>query len=521
MRKGALATMLALLVTGAVAARADEEAPKDTKGAEKAAPASPAAPRKFVTRHHVTAGGRDIAYTATAEDIDIKDNEGKPTARFFTISYIEDGKKAEDRPITFVFNGGPGSASIWLHFGLVGPKRIDIPSDASDPGAPPYHLKDNPSTILRATDLVMVDPIGTGYSHALGEKKDKDFWGYDEDADSVAEFIRTFITVHDRWNSPKYVLGESYGGIRTALLVPRLQQNLNIALNGVVMISPAINMGALPFATNGNDLTYATHLPTLAATAYYHHKLPDQWPNLQTLLTEVENFASGEYLQALFQGDALAAETKSQVADKLHRYTGVSKQYILNSDLRLYAPRYVKELMRDEGMALGFLDSRYAQKELDKASEFPNNDPFGAKTGPIYVSLFQSYLRDELKVDINDRYAPQNGEANQSWKRPQGGNGAFAGYVDTTGSLAQGTKDNEAMRVFTANGYYDLATGYYANGYMLHHSGIDPARMTIKNYEGGHMMYLVQSSLEALSNDIVTFMQASEQPSHAQVIRAQ
>jgi carboxypeptidase C (cathepsin A) len=469
MRNATLAILLTLFVSTTAAVRADD-APKGDKSADKAA-AAPAPARKFVTHHRFTAGGVDIPYTATAEDIDLKDRDGKPTARFFTISYIAEGvKRQEDRPITFFFNGGPGSASIFLHLGFVGPRRIDIPNDAQDPGAPPYRLKDNPSSLLRFTDLVEVDPVGTGFSRALGEKKDADFWGYDEDADSVADFIRAFLTVHDRWNSPKYVLGESYGGIRGSMLVPRLQGELNIGLNGVILISPAINMGALPFVTDGNDLTYVTHL-------------------------------------ALFRGDSLSEAEKGQIADKLHRYTGVSKRYILNSDLRLYAPRFAKELMRDEGMATGFLDSRYAQKELDNASEFPNSDPFSAKTGPIYVSLFHQYLRNELGADIQEPYLPHNGEANQSWKRRQGATGAFAGYVDVTGDLAQGTKDNEALRVFTASGYYDLATAYFANAYMLHHSGIDPARVTIRNYPAGHMMYLNQGSLDQLTKDIGEFIQ--------------
>lgn len=505
MRKATIAILLSLIVWTTPAVRADEA--KGDKGGDQAA-AAPAAPRKFVTHHRFTAGGADIPYTATAEDIDLKDRDGKPTARFFTISYLAEGvKRQEDRPITFFFNGGPGSASVFLHLGFVGPKRIDIPSDAQDPGAPPYRLKDNPSSLLRFTDLVEIDPIGTGFSRALGEKKDADFWGYDEDADSVAGFIRAFLTVHDRWNSPKYILGESYGGIRASMLVPRVQGDMSIGLNGLILISPAINMGALPFATSGNDLTYATHLPTLAATAWYHKKLPDSWPSLQELLTEAEKFASGEYLQALFRGDSLSDAEKGQIADKLHRFTGVSKQYILNSDLRLFAPRFAKEVLRDEGMATGFLDSRYAQKELDKASEFPNSDPFSAKTGPIYVSLFHQYLRNDLGVDIQEPYLPQNGEANQSWKRRRGANGAFAGYVDVTADLAQGTKDNEALRVFTASGYYDLATAYYANDYMMHHSGIDPARMTIRNYPAGHMMYLHQDSLEQLTKDIGEFIQ--------------
>jgi len=449
-----------------------------------------------------------MAYTSTAEEIFIKDNDGKDTASFFSIAYTKDGvTRAEERPITFVYNGGPGSASLFLHLGLVGPKLIDIPSDASDPGGPPYKLRDNPSSILRATDVVFVDPIGTGYSHALGEKKNEDFWGYDEDADSVAEFIRTYVTQHNRWNSPKYLLGESYGGIRSSMLVPRLQGNMNVGLNGVILISPALNMGTLPFITAGNDISFATTLPALASAAYYHHKLPDQWKDSDTLLKEVEKFASTDYLLALFQGDSLDKTTRDRIADSLHRYTGLPKQYILQSDLRINALRFTKELLRDEGKSVGGLDSRYAQEELDRVAELPDNDPFDAKTGPIYVSLFQSYMHNDLGIDMERHYFPQNGEANGKWKRPANRRGAFAGFVDVTAALAQGTKDNDTLRVFSASGYHDLITSYFANKYMLQHSGIDPKRLLIKDYPGGHMMYLYRPSQEAVSNDIVAFIE--------------
>jgi carboxypeptidase C (cathepsin A) len=407
--------------------------------------------------------------------------------------------------VTFVFNGGPGSASIWLHFGLVGPKLIDIPSDASDPGAPPYRLRDNPWTILRASDLVFVDPVGTGYSHALGDRKDDDFWGYDEDADSVAEFIRTYITMKNRWNSPKYLLGESYGGIRSAMLVGRLQSKLSIALNGVILVSPALNMGTLPFDVTGNDLPYATHLPALAAAAHYHGKLPDKWPDLRSFLDEVEAFAGGDYLLALFKGDDLDAGEKRAIAERIHRYTGLSTDYVLRSNLRVHALRFIKELLRDEGKSIALLDGRYAQDELDDAAELPGGDPFD-KTGGIYVATFQSYLRNDLGVDFTKRYMPTNPDAGNNWKRPPARNHAFAGYIDTTGTLAQGTKDNEALRIFSAAGYHDVTTSYFATAYMLHHSGIDPDRLTIRNYEGGHMMYLYQPALESLSDDIVAFI---------------
>ncbi len=492
-----------LAAVSILAAETDED--KESTATEAAAP--PPDPINISTRHKLRSGGTDMAYTVTAEEIYLKDADDKYTASFFTLSYAKDGtQRPEDRPLTFVFNGGPGSASIWLHMGLVGPKIIDMPSDATDPGSPPYQIRDNPWTLLRATDLVFIDPVGTGFSKALGEKKNENFWGFDEDADSVAEFIRTFITVHNRWNSPKFILGESYGGIRSAMLVPRLQQKLNIGINGLILISPALNMGTLPFVVEGNDLAYATHLPAYAASAYYHHKLPDAWPDLQTLLAEVEAYASSTYLAALFQGDTLASAEKQTVAKQLHRYTGLDTAYILRSNLRIYAVRFIKELMREEGKSIGLLDGRYVQDELDDVAEFPDGDPFNAKTGPIYVSSFQSYLRNELGVELTRRYIPSNDQANASWKRPSGGTGAFAGYVDITADMAQGTKDNEDLRVFSAAGYHDLTTSYFATSYMLHHSGIDPARLEIKNYEGGHMMYLYQPSLEKLSDDIVAFI---------------
>src|SRR5438067_6593977 len=277
--------LLAVLLLSAFAALAQETKPAEKKEPEKPEPP----PASFVRKHTMRIGTADFAYTTTAEEIYLKDGDGKSTASFFTVYYTKDGvTNAETRPVTFVFNGGPGSASMFLHLGLVGPKLIDIPSDASDPGAPPYKLRDNPATILRATDIVFIDPVGTGYSRALGEKKGEDFWGYDEDAESVAEFIRSFITRHNRWNSPKYILGESYGGIRTSLLIPRLQGDLNVGINGAILISPALNMATLPFIVAGNDQVFATSLPAYAATAYYHHKLGgDQWKDLDSLLREV------------------------------------------------------------------------------------------------------------------------------------------------------------------------------------------------------------------------------------------
>jgi carboxypeptidase C (cathepsin A) len=501
-----LAGLLLMALPVAPAVWADDAPAAKSEKPAAAEAKQPAPPLKFVTEHRLQSGGVDLSYTAVAEEIYLHDADGKPTASFFTISYLKKGvSKPEDRPVTFVYNGGPGSSSVWLHFGLVGPRIIDLPPDAKNPGPPPYHLKDNSATILRATDIVFVDPVGTGFSHALGEKKDKDFWGYDEDADSVADFIRTYLSVHNRWNSPKFLLGESYGGIRSSLLVPRLQERLNINLNGVVLISPALNMATLPFAVEGNDLSFSTHLPALASTAYYHHKLPDTWPSRKALLDEVEAYASGEYLAALFKGDRLTQEEKTKVAERLHRYTGLSTDYILRSNLRVNALRFTKELLRGEGKAIGLLDGRFTEDELDGVGDTPDGDAFDSKTSGVYIALFNEYLQNELKVDIDRRFLGQSPQANQEWKRPANGNNAFAGFVDVTGQLAQGTKDNEALRLFCAAGYNDLTTSYFATEYMLWHSGIGANRMQIKVYDGGHMMYLFAPSEVALSDDLVGF----------------
>jgi carboxypeptidase C (cathepsin A) len=294
------------------------------------------------------------------------------------------------------------------------------------------------------------------------------------------------------------------------MLVPRLQNDYGVGLNGVILISPALNMGTLPFIPTGNDLSYATHLPALAATAYYHKKVTGNWKDRETFLAEVEKFAGSDYLVALFQGDMLPQAEKERIAEQMHRYIGVSKEYILRSNLRVYAIRFIKELLRDEGKSVGLLDGRYVQDELDDVAEYPDSDPFSAKTGPIYISLFQTYLHNDLGVELDRKYAPQNGEANGKWKRPANRRGAFAGFVDVTGALAQGTKDNESLRVFAAAGYDDLTTSYYATRYMLEHSGIDADRLTIKDYFGGHMMYLYRPSADALSDDIVAFIRAKK-----------
>ena len=477
--------------------------------AQEAGPTPAAAPPEPVnvsTQHSIqTIDGR-INYTATAAEYYLRDENDKPVASFFAISYRRNGvDDPGERPITFVFNGGPGSASIWLHFGLVGPQVIDIPSDAADAGAPPYNLRDNAHTILRATDLVFVDPVGTGFSRALGEKENADYWGIDEDADSVTEFIRLFITRHNRWRSPKYIIGESYGTIRAAAMVPRLAR-YNIAFNGIILVSAAMNMGTLPFVVTGHDLPFVTHLPAYTVAAIYHQALPEMPENVDAFLEEARAFAGGPYLAALFKGDRLSEAERLEIAQGLHRFTGIDVEYILRSNLRVNVFRFRKELLRERGKIIGLLDSRYLGTDPDDAGEFPSHDPTSAQTAGPYVANFQSYLKDQLGIDLERRYLPISRAANRAWKRTSGNQSVFAGFEDVTPNLERAAATNADMRFFIASGIHDLTTSFFASEYMMDHSGIDAGRITLKNYFGGHMMYHYRPSFEQMSNDLVAFI---------------
>ncbi|GAB4182106.1 MAG: peptidase S10 [Wenzhouxiangellaceae bacterium] len=446
-------------------------------------------------------------YTATAAEYDLHDDEGQPTARIFAISYtLNNVDDRSQRPVTFVYNGGPGSSSIWLHMAFVGPQVIDVPSDAKAAGVPPYSMKSNPLSLLQVTDLVFMDPVGTGYSHALGEKKDSDFWSVAEDAASMNEFVRLYITREKRWNSPKYLLGESYGTIRAALMGRDLQGDMEIALNGIILVSPAMNMGTLPFFVAGNDLPYATHLPSLAAAAYYHQRLPNPPDNLDALIDDVREFAATDYLTALFRGDQLADAERQRIAEQLHQYTGLSTEYILRSDLRIYVERFRKELLRDQGLTIGRLDARYVYDEVDDIADMPDADPSSNLVSPAFVALFQDYVADDLQVAVEKPYRSLNRQANQQWQRSGSSRSTFAGYIDVTGALTQAATNNPALRVFVANGYHDLTTSFNASEYMMAHSGIDRDQMTIKNYYGGHMMYLYLPSFDALAEDLMSFI---------------
>lgn len=497
------ATLMTSSLTMAVAVAAQE-------GGGAGGPA--AEPKEFVTSHQVEVAGASLAYQAVAGELVLEGDGGEPEASVFTISYLLDGvDDPSARPLTFLFNGGPGSTAVWLHLGAFGPRRLDLGEDPLAMGAPPYPLRDNPHTLLDVTDLVFVDPIGTGYSRALGEKKDADYWGVDEDAASMARFIRSYLTRHQRWSSPKYLAAESYGTIRASLLLRDLELDPleSVAFNGVILISAALDVRIFIIGAPANDLAYVTALPTYAATAFYHDALPAKPAELEPFLDEVRAYASTDYLTALFSGDALSDERLAEVASRLHRYTGLSESFLRRSRLRVGAQRFVKELLRERGRTLGYHDTRFQGRDPDEAGEFVAWDPFLTSVAGPFVTGVNAYLTDELEVSgMEGDYEVFAAGAGGAWKRGRDQNHVFSGFLYTVPYVAQSAATNEDFRVFAASGYHDLTTTFFGVEHTFDHSGIDKARITLRNYFGGHMMYLHEPSLAALARDVRAFITA-------------
>ena len=460
------------------------------------------------TEHTVRINGKKIEYLALASDTLIYDEKGKAKAQIFSTAYFkEDVRNKSKRPISFIFNGGPGSSSVWLHMGVFGPKWIKLPSDAENPGAPPYKLEDNPFSLLDVTDLVFIDPVGTGFSKPVGSAQGSDFWGVQEDADSIAEFIRQFITEHDRWNSPKYIGGESYGTTRAGALVKTLQEGWgSIDLNGVLLISAILDFQAGDF-TPGNDMPFISFLPTYAATAWYHKMLPaaTQTLPLETLIEQVRTFALEQYSVALLKGSLLAEQEVNYIARQLHLYTGLSESYLKQTRLRIDEFRFMKELLRDRGVAVGRLDSRYLGDEADDAGERFEADPSAYAIDGAYTALVNDYLNNTLLYQRHEKYQILSGDVFRNWKWTLGGNPRNEGAINVAPFIAKGLRQNKDLRVFVGNGYYDLATPFFATELSLNHYDIDPKRIDMHYYEAGHMMYIHHPSLQKLADDLRNF----------------
>jgi carboxypeptidase C (cathepsin A) len=475
-------------------------------------PDSVAKAEKYVTKHTVKIENKIISYTATAGTLIIKNEKDEPVAAIGYTAYIKDGETdLTRRPVTFTYNGGPGSASMWLHLGVIGPRRIVV-NDPGLNGPPPYKLEDNNYSILDVSDIILIDPVGTGLSHATGKAKNIDFWGVDPDIKSLSQFIKQYVNDNERWNSPKYLLGESYGTFRSAGIVDYLSQNMGIAVNGVVLVSCVLDIRTLAFQP-GDDLSYVLNLPTYAATSWFHNKIPNKPADLTAFLKEVRAFASGEYTTALLKGDELPAAEREQILNKLVAYTGLSKDYIDKANLRVNQPQYSKELLRNDHSEIGRLDARYKGTSQDLLGEFSFSDPADNSISPAFISTFMNYYTTELKVSKEKTYNPSAGafaDFTWNWKHPRSyGFFGDAATPSTSPDLANAMSLNPQLKILVLNGLFDLATPFYGTEYTFDHLGIDiklKNNITLKYYEAGHMMYINNTAAAAFKKDVAAFI---------------
>jgi carboxypeptidase C (cathepsin A) len=483
------------------AARAQEKQDKSSKP-------SPPQEKLSESKHTITIHGKPLSYTATAGTLVLRNDDGKPLASVFFIAYTQPGAPAATRPVTFTFNGGPGSSSVWLHMGAFGPRRVPV-GDVGERVAPPYSLIDNESTLLDVTDLVFIDPVSTGFSRPAPGQNPKQFHGVEEDVHSVGDFIQEYVTRFNRWDSPKFVAGESYGTTRAAGLAGYMQDRHGMDFNGVILVSSVLNFETLSFA-EGNDLAYPLYLPSYTATAWYHRKLPaDLQGDLHRAVDEARKFALRDYTVALMQGSKLSPGEEKQVVHQLARFTGLSEEYITRSNLRIDLGHFNKELLRAEGKSVGRYDSRFTGRDLNLVGERPEYDPsYSAVQGP-YTATFNRYVRQELKYKSDVPYEILTGKV-QPWNFGP----ARGGYLNVAGTLRGAMVKNRDLRVFVANGYYDLATPFTATEYTFNHLRLPPGtedHVTLTYYDAGHMMYIHKPALHKLHDNLAAFMRSAVQ----------
>ena len=485
------------------ASPAEPAKPSGTPAAD--AKKEPAEVPPVVTHHEIHVGGKTLHYTATTGMMPLKNNDtGEVEAHIFFIAYTLDGQN-EHRPLTFSFNGGPGSASVWLHLGAIGPKRVRMQPNGMMP-PPPYQLVDNEQTWLDQTDLVFIDPVGTGYSRAVKRDQTKKFLGLKGDIESVGEFIRLYLGRYERWSSPLFMVGESYGTTRAAGLSGYLVEH-GIAFNGIMLISSILNFQTTD-GSPGNDLPFILFLPTYASAAWYHKKLgPEYEQNFDKLHSDVEQWAAGPYADALAKGDRLTPQERQDVIDHLARFTGLSKTYIDESNLRIDESHFTKELLRDKRLTVGRLDSRFTGTSSSNVDDTASFDPSMSAIRPPYTAMFNQYVRSELGYKSDLEYYILGGGFRfdeWDWGVQRGG------FPDTARSLKDAFDKNPFMKLFVGSGYFDLATPYFATQYTLNHMNLDQAqhaKVSLGYYGAGHMMYIQDSSLGELKKDVGTFMQ--------------
>ena len=480
-----------------------EDKSKDTKDAtEKPATTETPLPDPVVLQHSVKIGGKSFAYTTTAGQLPIKNDKGDTEANlYFTAYTLDNPKDGERRPLTFTFNGGPGSASVWLHMGGLAPKRVEMLDDGAMP-RPPYRIIDNDFSWIESTDLVFIDPVDTGYSRGTSEETAKKAKGVDGDLQSVGEFIRLYLSRYRRWTSPLFLAGESYGTYRSAGLAGYLADK-GIIFNGIILISSILNMQTARFQT-GNDLPYQLFLPTYAATAWYHDKVAPAHKKMgvRAFLDEVEAWVESDYVQALSLGDRLHNSRRAEVLDRLAAYSGLTRDYVDLANLRVNIHAFCKELLKTERLTVGRIDGRFTGKDRSGVSEAPDYDPSLNVIWPPFTTALNQYFRTELGYENDTEYHILR-SLDWTW------GDAKDGYSDTSGHLREAMAKNPWMRVYVASGYYDLATPYYATLYTLNHMGLDPdahARFTLEEFPVGHMVYVEKGALKKLQEDVASFI---------------
>lgn len=509
MRRAALLSLL-LVTTSPVWA---QEKPKEaaTKGDHReqmkaeaeAAWAKPSVEEAAAVSHGaVTVGGQRIAYTATAGTLTIRDDDGKPTASYFYTAYTRDGSAREQRPVTFFYNGGPGSPTIWLHMGSFAPVRVTTANPEYIRPAP-YGFGPNPDSLIDKSDLVFIDALGAGWSRPLGDKTGKDFWGVDQDADGFARAILRYTNKFDRWPSPKFLFGESYGTLRNPVVAAKLEE-AGLSLNGMVQFSTIMNYGV---RQPGYDQNFLTLFPTMAATAWYHNRLQNRPADLPSFLAEVRAFTSGPYAAALAKGATISAEEKAAIAKKMSEYTGISEAYILRADLRLTLPRFQTELMRDRRVAVGRLDSRYLLNVTDANADSPSDDPASTAVTGAFVATFQDYATRVLgyKTDMPYRMTARGPGFDWDWKHRAPDDSGTHLMPDSAVDLAYTMRTNPYLKVLFMNGYYDFATPFYGAEFDVNHMLLDPQlqkNIRFTYYDAGHMVYLNPNTMPQMHRDL-------------------
>lgn len=467
-------------------------------------------PSHWESRHSIVVEGETVEYNALVGSIILRDDMEKATGELFYTAYFRsNGRPSTQRPIIFAYNGGPGSSSFWLHMGIMGPRRVVTPNvGQQDP--PPYPLVDNAYTMLDKADIVMVDPIGTGFSRPVDD--DQNFWGLDEDASSLRQFIQRFLSKHDRWNSPRYLLGESYGTTRSVVLARHLQ-NANIDLNGIVLVSSVLDFNTILFP-QGVDLPYIVNLPSLTITSAYHDLLPGGSPNdLEAFIKEVEEWALSDYATALLMGGSLDPAHRNEVLEQMHQYTGLSRDFLDKADLKVTTPEYEKEILRDQGLSLARLDARFTGPSGDLLETTPDHDAQSSALSSAYTSLFNTYVRQELGYDGDREYVPSRGSGDWNWGRVGGADSWIISnnvIPNVAPDLATALRRNPKLQILLINGVYDLATPYFAASWTMDHMGLTPdLRDNIEraDFEAGHMMYVEQSLLPQWRQTLEAFIE--------------